>query len=151
MQTLSGGDMNIGAIDEALERYVNERLEKGKEKASERFLAYVYLKHGSDEILDFLLKVGGLARCYIYCLKIVENPLKGQEMGWFAAMAAVGVYGSILMVSCESRTMGIILLAGALAHAWSLLSMTVKKSRAIGVRISIYKEIVQIIEKELYR
>ena len=77
--------MNIGTIDAALETYVNERLAKGKEKAIERFLAYVYLKHGSDEILDFLLKVGGLARCYIYCLKIVENPLKGQEMGWFSA------------------------------------------------------------------
>jgi len=143
--------MNIGTIDEALETYVNERLAKGKEKASERFLAYVYLKHGSDEILDFLLKVGGLARCYIYCLKIAENPLKGQEMGWFAAMAAVGFYGSILMAADESRVLGIVLLAGVLVHAWSLLSMMVKKTRAIGMRISFYKEIVQIVEKELYR
>jgi hypothetical protein len=151
MQRPSGGDMNIGTIDEALETYVNERLAKGKEKASERFLAYVYLKHGSDEILDFLLKVGGLARCYIYCLKIAENPLKGQELGWFAAMAAVGVYGSIMMAADESRVLGIVLLAGALVHAWSLLSMMVKKWRSIGVRISLYKEIVQIVEKELYR
>jgi hypothetical protein len=143
--------MNIGKIDAALETYVNERLAKGKEKASERFLAYVYLKHGGDEILDFLLKVGGLARCYIYCLKIAENPLKGQEMGWFAAMAAVGFYGSILMAAEESRVMGIFLLSGALVHAWSLLGMMINKWRAIGVRISIYKEIVQIVEKELYR
>ena len=143
--------MNIGTIDAALETYVNERLAKGREKASERFLAYVYLKHGSDEILDFLLKVGGLARCYIYCLKIAENPLKGQELGWFAAMAAVGFYGSILMAADESRVMGIFLLVGALVHAWSLLSMMIKKWRAIGARISIYKEIVQIVEKELYR
>jgi uncharacterized membrane protein YecN with MAPEG domain len=66
-------------------------------------------------------------------------------------MAAVGVYGSILMVADESRVMGIVLLAGVLVHAWSLLSMMVKKSRAIGMRISFYKEIVQIVEKELYR
>jgi hypothetical protein len=143
--------MNIEPIDEALETYVSERLEKGKERASERFLANVYLRHGGDDILEFLLKVGGLARCYIYCLKIAENPLKGKEVGWFSAMAAVAIYGGILMAAQESRVLGIFLLAGSLVHACSLTRMMMKKSRAIGERITIYKEIVQIVEKELYR
>ena len=151
LQTLSGGTMNIGAIDAALETYVTERMAKGKEKAGERFLAYVYLKHGSDEILDFLLKVGGLARCYIYCLKIVENPLKWPELGWLATMAAVGAYSCIMIGSEDSRVVGLILLSGTLVHAWSLISMVARKWRAIGQRISIYKEIVQIVEKELYQ
>ena len=143
--------MNIGPIDEALETYISERQEKGKERASERFLANVYMRHGGDELLEFLLKVGGLARCYIYCLKIAENPMKGKEVGWFAAMGAVAIYGGIMMAAEESRILGIFLLAGALVHACSLIRMLMKKSRAIGERITIYKEIVQIVEKELYR
>lgn len=145
--------MNIGPIDEALETYVCERLEKGKEKekAGERFLANIYMKHGGDDILEYLLKIGGLARCYIYCLKIADNPLKGPEIGWLAAMAAIGIYGSILTAAAESRSLGIILLTGALVHAWSLLRMMFKKSQAIGMRITVYKEIVQIVENELYR
>ena len=143
--------MNIEPIDEALETYVSERLEKGKERASERFLANVYMRHGGDELLEFLLKVGGLARCYIYCLKIADNPLKGKEIGWFATLAAIGIYGGIMMAAEESRTLGIFLVAGSLVHAWSLIRMMMKKSRAIGERITIYTEIVQIVEKELYR
>jgi len=142
--------MNITTIDEALERYVHERMEKGKEKARERFLAYVYLKHGGDEILDFLLKVAGLARYYIYFLNGMENPFKGRDLAWFAAMVAVGVYGCILIGDEESRLVGIFLFSGALVHAWSLFSMTAKKWRAIGERIAIYREIVQIVEKELH-
>jgi len=142
--------MNITTIDEALERYVHERMEKGKEKARERFLAYAYMKHGGDEILDFLLKVAGLARYYIYFLNGMENPFKGRDMAWFAMMVAFGVYGCILIGEEESRLLGIFLLSGALVHAWSLLSMTAKKWRAIGERIAIYREIVQIVEKELH-
>jgi uncharacterized membrane protein YecN with MAPEG domain len=143
--------MNIGSIDEALESYVNERMERGKETASERFLANVYLRNEGTDTLEFLLKAGGLARCYIYCLKIAEKSLNGTEIAWFSAMTAVGLYGLFLMAAPESRVVGIVLLAGALVHAWSLVSMLVKKSRAIGMRINIYREIVQIVEKELCR
>ena len=141
--------MNIGPIDEALETYVNVRIEKGKEKASERFLAYVYMKHGSDDILDFLLKVGGLARCYIYCLKIAENPLRGKDLAWFATLAVIAIYGCIQMTMEETRIEGIILFSGSLVHAWALIGMISKKWRSIGVRISIYREVIQIVEKEL--
>ena len=141
--------MNITTIDEALERYVHERMEKGKEKARERFLAYVYLKHGGDEILDFLLKVAGLARYYIYFLNGMENPFKVRDLAWFATMVAVGVYGCILIGDEESRLLGIFLLSGALVHAWSLLYMVTHKMREIGLRIAIYREIVQIVEKEI--
>jgi len=143
--------MNIGPIDEALETYVNMRIEKGRERASERFLEYVYLKHGGDEIPDFLLKAGGLARCYIYCLKIAENNLKGKDLAWFAAMAAVALYGCILMATEDTRVEGIFLFSGTLVHAWYLVKTVTRKWRSIGLRISFYKEIIQIIEKELCR
>ena len=141
--------MNIGKIDEALETYVVARIEKGKERASERFLEYVYLKHGSDEIPDFLLKAGGLARCYIYCLKIAENNLKGKDLAWFAAMAAIALYGCILMSAQDTRVEGIFLFSGALVHSWYLIKILARKWRSIGMRISFYKEIIQIVEKEL--
>ena len=42
-----------------------------------------------------------------------------------------------------------VLLAGTLVHAWSLLRMVTHKMREIGLRIVIYREIVQIVEKEI--
>jgi hypothetical protein len=141
--------MNIKSIDDAIEKYALERMEKGKEKASERFLAYAYLKHGGDEIMEFMLKVSGLARYYIEFLKDMENPFKGLELTWFAVMLAVGIYGSILMTAEDSRLLGIVLIAGTLAHAWSLLRMVMHKMREIGLRIAIYRELVQIVEREI--
>jgi hypothetical protein len=143
--------MNIGPIDEALEAYVEVRMEKGREKAGKRFMEYVYLRHGNDEIPDFLLKVGGLARCYIYCLKIAENNLKGKDLAWFAAMAAIALYGCMLMASEDTRVGGIFLFSGALVHAWYLVKIIARKWKSIGMRISFYKEIIQIVEKELCR
>ena len=141
--------MNIKSIDEAIEKYALERMEKGKEQARERFLAYAYLKHGGDEIMEFLLKVSGLSRYYIEFLKGMENPFKGPELAWLAVMLAVGVYGFNLMAAEDSRLLGIVLLSGALVHAWSLLHMVTRKMREIGLRIAIYREIVQIVEKEI--
>ena len=141
--------MNIKSIDEAIEKYALERMEKGEEKARERFLAYAYLKHGGDEIMEFMLKVSGLARHYIEFLKDIENPFKGPDLGWFAVMLAVGIYGFILMAAEDSRLLGIVLIAGSLAHTWSLLRMVSRKMREIGLRIAIYREIVQIVEKEI--
>lgn len=141
--------MNIKSIDDAIEKYALERMEKGKEKARERFLAHAYLKHGGDEIMEFMLKVSGLARYYIEFLKDMENPFKGPELAWFAVMLVVGIYGFVLMAAEDSRLLGILLLAGTLVHAWSLLCMVMRKMREIGLRIAIYREIVQIVEKEI--
>jgi hypothetical protein len=141
--------MNIAAIDKVLETYVTERIEKGPEQAGERFLALVYLKHDSDEILDFLLKVGGLARCYIYCLKIAENPFRGKDLAWFCTIVAVALYSLLLLAEESTRVEGAILFSGCIVHGWYLVNILVKKWRSIGMRISFYKEIIHIIEREL--
>ncbi len=141
--------MNIKSIDDAIEKYAVERMEKGKDKASERFLAHAYLRHGGDEVMEFMLKVSGLARYYIEYLKDLETPFKGLELAWFAVMLAVGIYGFIQMAAEDSRLLGTVLLAGTLVHAWSLLRMVMHKMREIGLRIVIYREIVQIVEKEI--
>jgi len=124
-------------------------MEKGKEKASERFLASAYLKHGGDEVLVFLMKAGGLAGHYIKYLKSMGKPFKWQELAWFTVMLVIGGYSYSLMASEESRLLGFILFSGVLTHAWSLLRMVMRKMREIGLRITLYREIVQIVEKEL--
>ncbi|KAF0220507.1 MAG: hypothetical protein FD174_1161 [Geobacteraceae bacterium] len=140
--------MNTEVIDEAIDKYVHERMEQGKKKASERFLAYVYLKHGGDDLLEFMKKVGGLSRYYIDFLKVMENPFKGPEVAWLASMLTIAVYACILMASEESRLLGICLFSGTLANGWFLISALAKKWCDTGVMIAIYREIVEIIEKE---
>jgi hypothetical protein len=141
--------MTTETVEEAIDKYVHERMAAGKEQASERFLAYAYLKHGGDELREFLKKVRGLTKYYIDFLKLMENPFKGPELAWFASMVVVGIYSCYLVEVEESRAVGIFVLAGTLVHASSLICMTAKKWSDIGVTIAIYREIVQIVENEL--
>ena len=141
--------MNTQNIDEAIDLYVHERMEKGREEASKRFLAFVYLKHGGDELLEFLKKVDGLAKYYIHFLKVMENPFKGPEFAWFASMVMVAIYGIVLICNEQSRPLGICLVVGTLVFAAALIKETVKNWCKIGVMIAIYRELVQISEDEL--
>jgi uncharacterized membrane protein YecN with MAPEG domain len=55
------------------------------------------------------------------------------------------------MAAEDTRVGGIFLFSGALVHAWYLIKTVARKWKSIGLRISFYKEIVQIVEKELCR
>jgi hypothetical protein len=144
-----GGVMNVQHVDEAIERYVQERMEQGRDRAREHFLADVYLRHGGDELVEFLKKVGGLAKYYINFLKVMENPLKGPEMAWLASMVTVAIYAIILICDTDSRLLGIGLLAGTLVFAGSLILEVVRNWCRIGVTIAIYRELVQLTEREM--
>ena len=141
--------MNLETVDEAIDTYVNERMAKGQQQAKERFLAYVYLKHRGDDLGDFLKKVRGLARYYISFLGVMENPLRGPEIAWLASMISVAIFSCYLMGHEESREIGIFVFSGTLVHAWSLLRLSAKKWLDVGVTIAIYREIIQLAEKEL--
>lgn len=140
--------MNTKAVDEAIDKYVNERMEQGRKRASEHFLAYAYLRHTGDDLREFFRRVGGLTRYYIDFLGVMENPFRGPEMAWFASMVAVGVFSVYLMTRAESRTLGICVFSGTLVHAFSLMRMAVKKWRDVGVMIAIYREIVELVDRE---
>lgn len=140
--------MNTEVIDEAIDKYVHERMEKGKKKASERFLSFVYLKYGGEEFRDFMKKVGGLSRYYIDFLKVMENPFKGPEVAWLASMLTIAVYACYLMTTEESRLLGICLFSGTLVNGWFLICALAKKWCDIAVMIAIYREIVEIAESE---
>ncbi len=140
--------MNVQTIEEAIDKYVDERMKKGKEKACERFLAYAYLKNGRDEVREFLRKVGGLSRYYINFLKIMENPFRGPEMAWFLSMVMIGMFSCYLIAQDDMRLLGLLVLSGTLVHAWALISLVAKKWSEVGVMIAIYREIVEMVEQE---
>jgi hypothetical protein len=141
--------MNIEQIDEAIDKYVAERMKQTKQAASERFLAYVYLRHRGDELADFLKKVGGLSRYYIDYLNVMQNPFKGPELAWLASMLTIAAYAVILMTSDDERTLGIFLLVGTLVNGFSLVCAAARKWCDTSVMIAIYREIAQIAETEL--
>lgn len=141
--------MNTEIIYEAIDRYANERMKTGKKLAVEHFLAYAYLKNSRDEIREFMKKVGGLSRYYISFLRVMENPLKGPEFPWFTSMLTIGVFSCYLIGTDDFNVLGIVMLAGTLVHAWSLLKMVAKKWLDIGVMIAIYDEIVELVENEI--
>lgn len=140
--------MDTRQIDEAIDKYVHERMEKGKKSAAERFLSYAYLKYAGDELTEFLKKVRGLTRYYVDFLTLMENPFKGPELAWFASMVTIGVVSCFMMAEEDNRLIGIFIFSGTLVHAWSLILMIAKKWREIGVMIAIYREILEIVEKE---
>lgn len=139
----------IESIDEAIDKYVAARKENGKQKAVERFLAYAYLKHGGEDLKEFLSKVGSLTRYYIDFLRVMENPFKGPELAWFFAMLSIAIYSCVLMATEEERMLGICLFSGTLTNAFFLINTVAKKWCDVGVMIAIYREIVEIIDKEV--
>ena len=141
--------MKAEIIDEAIDKYVQERMTNGKARATEHFLCYAYLKQGQEDMTEFLQKVNGLSRYYIDFLKVMANPFKGPELAWFASMLTIATYAVILMTSEEEQLLGILLLAGTLVNGCALLRAIARKWCDIEVMIAIYREIVQIAEHEL--
>lgn len=141
--------MNKESIDEAIDRYVTDRMAQGKKKAVSHFLAGIYLKQQRDEIAEALRKVQGMARYYIDLAKVTVNPLKGPELAWFASMVCVAVYACFLISIEEQRGLGIGLLSGTLANAYYLVRSAAKKWCDLHVMIAIYCEIVQVVDSEL--
>ncbi len=140
--------MNTTVIDEAIDKYVHERMEKGRKSAAERFLSYAYLRYGGDELKEFLKKVRGLTRYYVDFLTLMENPFKGPELAWLASMIMVGIVSGFMMENEEMRIAGIFVFSGTVVHAFSLLRMVARKWRETGVMIAIYREIIEIVDKE---
>jgi hypothetical protein len=141
--------MNIETIDEAIDKYVHERIDLGQKRARERFISSIYLKHRGEELQEFMKKVGGLSRYYIDFLKVMENPFKGPEFAWLASMISVAIYAGMLMTTDDERPLGIFLLAGTLVNGISLIVAVAKNWCETGVMIAIYREIVQMIESEV--
>jgi len=141
--------MNTEPIETAIEKYVHERMVQGKQRASEHFLAYAYLKYGGDEVREFMKKAVGLSRYYINFLTAMENPFRGPELFWLASMLLVGIFSCYLMGLDDLRLLGIMVFSGIVVHAGALIIAVAKKWSQTGVMIAIYREIAEIAEHEV--
>ena len=140
--------MNIDFIDEAIERYVKERMTTGKEKAWARFLSYAHLKYTGEDIVEFMRHANSLTRYYIDLTKVFENPFRGREMAFLATMLVVAVFSSWLMFDEETQLAGLCVLSGTIVNGWTLLKHIADKWRESGVMIAIYEEIAALAESE---
>jgi hypothetical protein len=140
--------MDTNTIDEAIERYVNERMTAGKERARARFLSYAHLKCAGGEIVDFMRHANGLTRYYIDLTRVLENPFRGREMAFLASMLVVAVFSCWLMHDQETRLVGICVFSGTILNGFSLLKQIAAKWLESGVMIAIYEEIAALAESE---
>lgn len=141
--------MSKETVDEAINLYVSERMEKGKQLAISHFLACLYLKQQREEIVESMRRVRGMTRYYIDLTKVMLNPFKGPEIAWLASMVNIAIYGAVLISIDEQRALGIALLSGTLANGLYLVRSVLKKWCDLHVMLAIYDEIVQIADHEL--
>jgi len=140
--------MNSHAIDEAIERYVKERMTAGRVQASTHFICYAHLTCARNDIKEFMQQVKKMSCYYIDMLKVLENPFRGLEMAFFLSMVSVAIFSCWLMHEEDTRLSGILVFAGTIVHLWALLTDMLRKWQESGVLIAIYEEIASLAEQE---
>jgi hypothetical protein len=148
MPAAGGIAMDTKTIDEAIERYVNERMTAGRERAKARFLSYAHLKFAGEDIVEFMRRANGLTRYYIDLIKVLENPFRGREMAFLASMLVVALFSCWLMHDEETRLVGICIFSGTVLNGFSLMKHIAAKWLESGVMIAIYEEIATLAESE---
>jgi len=141
--------MNTEIIDEAIERYVSERMTVGRDRAKARFLSYAHLKFAGEDLTDFMRRARGLIRYYIDLTRVFENPFRGREMAFLASMAVVAVFSCWLLHDEDTRLIGICILSGTVVNGVTLLKYIAAKWGEAGVMIAIYEEIAALVEHEV--
>lgn len=141
--------MNIVPIDEAIERYVRERKECGPHEASAHFVSYAHLRYHGRELIEFLDTTSRMIRYYIGFFRLIINPFKGPELAFFATAVVLAVFGCLMLSEPEEQLPGIFLLSGALVNGWAIISRVIRKWCDLSVLIAIYRELLNLVEKEL--
>jgi hypothetical protein len=140
--------MYTDLVDEAIDRYVSERMTAGREHASSRFLSYAHLKFAGNDVAEFMRHVTGLTRYYIDLAKVLENPFRGIEMAFLLTMVTVAIFSCWLMHDETTRLTGICVFAGTIVHGFALMRQIARKWLESGVMIAMYEEIVTLVEHE---
>ena len=142
--------METHPVDEAIERYVRERMVRGAKEAGERFLSYAHLRYQGKELAEFMEKTSGLVTYYIDFFRVMINPLKGPELAFFATAVSMAIFGGLMTLEPDEQYLGIVLLSGALVHGWRIVSIVIRKWCDLSVLIAIYHEIHDLAEHELH-
>jgi hypothetical protein len=141
--------MTTTKIDEAIERYVNERRKSERKVAEAKFLSYTYLACGESDITAFMRRSRSLIRYYIDYLTVLENPLRGPQAAWVALMAIVFSFGIYMLTDEEMRVAGIFITSGTVVNGISLARAAVDKWVETSVTIALYREIIELIDNTL--
>ena len=141
--------MTTIAIDNAIERYVNERKKSERKVAESKFLSYTYLASGENDTAAFMRRVRSLIRYYIDYLTVLENPLRGPQAAWLALMVLVFAFGLYLLTNDDMRLTGIFVTSGTLVNGIALGRSVIDKWVDIAVTIALYREIIEIIDNTL--
>jgi hypothetical protein len=141
--------MNTQPVDEAIERYVRERQNRGPDAASAHFLRYVHLRYRGRELAEFLDMTSHMIRYSIDYFRLMVNPFKGPELAFFATAVAMAVFGGLMLNEPDEQLPGIFLISGALVHGAAIISRVIKKWCDLNVLIAIYRELLILAEQEL--
>jgi len=141
--------MTTTTIDDAIERYVNERKKSERKVAETKFLSYTYLACGESDATTFMRRSRSLIRYYIDFLTVLENPLRGPQAAWLALMALVFSFGIYMLTDEDLRVAGIFITSGTLVNGISLGRSVIDKWIEISVTIALYREIIEFIDNTL--
>lgn len=141
--------MTTTKIDEAIERYVNERRKSERKVAETKFLSYTYLACGESDVAAFMRRSRSLIRYYIDFLTVLENPLRGPQAGWLVLMVVVFLFGIFMLTDEDMRVAGIFISSGTLVNGISLGRAIIDKWVEISVTIALYRELIELIDHTL--
>jgi hypothetical protein len=141
--------MTTTNIDEAIERYVNERRKSERKVAETKFLKYTYLACGERDIAEFMRRSRSLIRYYIDYLTVLENPLRGPQAAWLVLMVMVFSFGIYMLTDEDLRISGIFITSGTLVNGFALGRAVIDKWVETSVTIALYREIIEIIDSSL--
>ena len=141
--------MTTTKIDEAIERYVNERRKSERKAAETKFLSYAYLACGESDVMVFMRRSRSLIRYYIDFLTVLENPLRGPQAAWLALMALMFSFGIYMLTDDEMRSAGIFITSGTVVNGISLGRAVIDKWVETSVTIALYREIIELIDNTL--
>ena len=136
-------------IDEAIERYVNERKKSERKVAETKFLNYTYLASGESDVTAFMRRIRSLIRYYIDFLTVLENPLRGPQAAWLALMAIICAFGIYMLTDDGMRVAGIFITSGTVVNGISLARAVIDKWVSTSVTIALYREIIELIDNTL--
>lgn len=141
--------MTAAKIDEAIDRYVNERKKGARKAAESKFLSYTYLACGESDVTAFMRRSRSLIVYYIDFLTVLENPLRGPQAAWLALMAIVFSFGIYMLTDEEMRIAGIFITSGTVVNGISLGRAVIDKWIETSVTIALYRELIELIDNTL--
>lgn len=141
--------MTATKIDEAIDRYVDERRKGARKEAENKFLSYTYLACGERDITAFMRRSRSLIIYYIDYLTVLENPMRGPQAAWLVLMLIVFSFGIYMLTDEEMRVAGIFITSGTVVNGISLGRAVIDKWIETSVTIALYRELLELIDNTL--